>query len=149
MAYYEDLSEYKYDLSFSHTGTRNIGWLAKGHGFPIAEPSDETLGILWLFCSVQFALTRGAHGCDFCHTEDFVYAERAGERLLLGTSEIRVFPVSGPAIYAAPTTIYHYMFVHHYKPPDEFLEALHNGPRPPSDVYMERLKGLPVGKRRL
>ena len=54
---------------------------------------------------------------------------------------IRVFGKDG-LIYAAPTLLYHYVSVHHYRPPDEFVRALNEGPRPPSQEYFERLQEL-------
>ena len=67
--------------------------------------------------------------------------ERNGEKLLLGTSEIRVLSEDG-TIYAAPTLIYHYICDHHYKAPDVFVRALKQGPRPGSDQYFRRLEEL-------
>jgi hypothetical protein len=60
------------------------------------------------------------------------HAERHGQVKLIGSAEIRAF---GDVIYAAPTLIYHYVLVHHYKPPSDFVRALLTGPRPDSDAY--------------
>jgi hypothetical protein len=51
MAYFPDLTFYSY---FSHNPpeTQNIGWLARGHEFDCMTPSEETLDLLWSFCSV-------------------------------------------------------------------------------------------------
>ena len=57
---------------------------------------------------------------------------------LLGSAEIRVF-ADGGAIYAAPDLIYHYMVVHRYKPPDQFISSLRNGPHPFSKEYLDQL----------
>jgi hypothetical protein len=144
MAFYSDLSEYSYRESrFYRPGTKNVGWLDLGHDFARSEPLDETLSKIWAFCKVAVAQTRGLHECEFC-PEDSNYAERNGEKLLLGSSEIRVFSGDG-TIYAAPSLIYHYMKSHSYKPPDEFIRALEEGPAPPSREYFERLEelGLP------
>jgi len=140
MTYYEDLSEYSYHSGmFYRSKTRNIGWLGMGYKFEQAEPSDELLEKLWLFCKISVAQMRGIHECEFCR-DDSYYAERNGEMLLLGTSEIRVF--SGGEIYAAPTLIYHYVKSHNYRPPDEFIRALKEGPTPESPEYFDRLKKL-------
>ena len=82
---------------------------------------------------------RGIHECELCSADDSFLAERNGERLLLGSSEIRVFS-KGENIYAAPTLIYHYVDVHHYRPPDEFLQGLNEGPIPPTEEYFNRLR---------
>jgi hypothetical protein len=60
---------------------------------------------------------------------------------LLGSAEIRVFADSG-AIYAAPDLIYHYMAVHRYKPPDQFITALTAGPHPFSKEHLDRLAAV-------
>src|SRR5262249_15003835 len=61
--------------------------------------------------------------------------------LQLGSAEILVFGKGGK-IYAAPNMIYHYVTVHHYKPPDEFLQALKDGPCPPEPEYLKRLEAV-------
>jgi hypothetical protein len=40
--------------------------------------------------------------------------------------------------------IYHYVRVHKYAPPDDFIEAVMNGIRPPDPRYFERLKELGI-----
>ena len=141
MAYYEDLSDYVYAPGFVRPGTKAVGWLASGHAFPATVPEKEILDLLWQYCSISVAPTRGGHDCEFCPGCCVSQAERNGERLLLGTAEIRVFSRKG-RIYAAPTLIYHYVAVHHYKPPDEFLQALWDGPRPPGQEYFDALADL-------
>jgi len=42
-------------------------------------------------------------------------------------------------VYAAPDLIYHYVVEHHYCPPDEFIQAVLEGPLPGSLEY-EALK---------
>ena len=141
MAYFEDLSDYVYAPGFVRPGTKAIGWLACGHVFPMMTPTEEILDLLWLYCSISVEQTRGIHDCEFCPVGNARYFERNGQRLLLGTSEIRVFSLDG-RIYAAPTLTYHYAAVHHYQPPDEFLQALRDGPRPPSRAYFDALANL-------
>jgi hypothetical protein len=141
MAYFEDLSDYAYAPGFVRPGTKAVGWLARGHVFPMTSPDEEILDLMWLYCSISVVVTRGFHDCEFCPGSCGYRAERNGERLLLGTAEMRVFSRDG-TIYAAPTLIYHYVAVHHYKPPDEFLQALRGNPRPPSQEYFDALANL-------
>src|SRR5262245_20519946 len=123
MTFYSDLSEYTYHRSKSHRSrTKNVGWLEPGHQFERVKPARDTLDRLWDFGKVSIAQMRGIHQCEFCHDESN-FTERYGETLLLGDSEIRVFSPDGN-IFAAPTLIYHYVNVHDYKPPDEFIKAL-------------------------
>jgi hypothetical protein len=115
--------------------------LARGHAFPTMTRDEEVLDLLWLYCSISVALTRGIHDCEFCPSCSAHKAERKGESLLLGAAEVRVFSGDGRT-YAGPTLIYHYVAVHHYKPPDEFMQALREGPRPPTQEYFDGLARL-------
>jgi hypothetical protein len=142
MAYYEDLTSYEYGgEAFFRPGTKNVGWLATGHQFPRAVPSDVLLGTLWQFCKVSVAQARGFHICEICGEKDACFPTRGGESLMLGTSEIRVF-ASGGEIFAAPTLIYHYVAQHDYAPPAVFVTSLVSGPAPPQREYFERLEAL-------
>jgi hypothetical protein len=142
MTYFSDLSDYVYSAGSVRTGTKAVGWLAPGHEFPTATPDEVTLDLLWLYCSISVAPMRGIHDCEFCPGQRAYQAERNGQRLLLGAAEIRVFS-NDAKIYAAPTLIYHYVVVHSYRPPDEFLQALREGrPRLPSQEYVDALAGL-------
>jgi len=142
MAFFLDLADYTYaNSAFGCPGTKTVGWLAQGHDFPTMVPKEEDLDLLWQYCSISVALMRGGHDCEFCPPGTARQAERSGEKRLLGVAEIRVFSRDGE-VYAAPTLIYHYVAVHHYKPPNEFLQALREGPRPPSQEYFDALAKL-------
>jgi hypothetical protein len=142
MSYFEDLSDYAYSRSeFNRLGTKNVGWLDTAHEFPIGTPTEDLLDLVWDYCKVSIAQTRGIHECQRCPSGTSHFVERNGQHLLLGSAEIRVF-AKGGVIYAAPTLVYHYISVHHYAPPDEFVRALGDGPRPPSQEYFDRLEEL-------
>ena len=64
-----------------------------------------------------------------------------GEEMLLGSAEIRVFGQAG-LIYAAPNLIYHYVLLHHYSPPEVFVPAMKEGPKPTDSDYFKRLSLL-------
>jgi hypothetical protein len=159
MAYLEDLSEYTYASTFYRPVTKAVGWLSRDHKFETALPTDELLDLIWQYCKFRVAQMRGRHVCDFCPTGlsaahdlssqldalrrgySLQRTERDSEVLLPGSAEIRVFG-KDELIYAAPNLIYHYVSVHHYRPPDEFLEALKSAPRPPHADYCSRLGQL-------
>lgn len=141
MAYFKDLSEYVYRPECYRPGTLNVGWLDLSHEFDVAMPSEALLNGLWKYCKISVAQTRGIHECEFCSNKDVFVAERNGERLLLGSSEIRVFGGSDK-IYAAPTLTYHYVERHHYRPPDEFIDAMIQAPGPLSEGYFAYLEAL-------
>ena len=142
MAYFRDLSPYEYGLRLGGVpGAQNVGWLSLGHPFKIEQPLERDVDALWTHCKVSIHATRGLHRCEFClnWTDDRFRVSRNGESLLLGYSEIRVIGASGQS-YAAPSLIYHYVSVHHYRPPDSFLSALRSEPKPPSKEYFEALQ---------
>lgn len=143
MAYYPDLSDYEYHRrEFFRPGTKNVGWLSAEHPFDIAPPTEELLDALWACCRISVAQMRGFHICEMCPSgEETERGERQDEKLLLGTSEIRVFS-DGGIVYAAPTLIYHYVDRHQYRPPDDFVRALLRGPSPSEPEYIARLERL-------
>jgi len=73
--------------------------------------------------------TRGFHFCQLCDFDPnvVVYDQAAMQCLqasgALGSAEVRVVGRSG-RVYAAPTMIWHYVAVHRYQPPREFIEAV-------------------------
>jgi hypothetical protein len=142
VTYFEDLSDYVYHPAGCRPGTRTVGWLEPGHEFDKMLPTNELLDAIWEHCKVSVVQMRGIHECQFCVPTKTVLASRKdGLRRLLGTSEIRVFSADGD-IYAAPSLVYHYVHTHHYKPPDEFIRALCEGPRPPSQGWLGQITRL-------
>src|SRR5262245_28277392 len=142
MSYFEDLSEYRFGGVLSlQPSAKSVGWLGKDHAFETAVPDTDLLEVLWSYCSISVVQTRGIHDCEFCLTGTPNFVETAGRTLYLGSAEIRVFSKHGD-IYAAPNLIYHYVSVHHYKPPEGFVAALREMPGPPSPEYFDRLSKL-------
>jgi hypothetical protein len=139
MAYFKDLTEYTYSKSVANTlGTKNVGWLGSSLDFDKMNLDDELLDLVWAFCTILVAQTRGFHDCALCPPHTSNVAERKGQKLSLGSAEIRVFS-GGTDIFAAPNLIYHYMSVHCYRPPEAFITALRTGPRPPTSEYFDHL----------
>lgn len=142
MTYFEDLSEYAYYgvPPINRFGKEAaVGWLDHEHDFEKMPATEELLDVIWEYCKVSVGQTRGLYECNLCIPPKAVHASRHGDRLELGSSEIRVFSVRGQ-IYAAPTLIYHYVHKHDYKPPDEFLCALRETAGPPAEQYFEQLR---------
>ena len=137
MAYFEDCSEYTYELTGCHPNTQNIGWLECSHPFETWNPPEDFLDDLWSLCTIAVVQMRGLHVCDLCGSR-YIIAERHGKQIWLGSAEIRVFSPSGE-IYAAPNIIYHYVSVHQYRPPTVFIQALQTCPKPPSREYLDKL----------
>ena len=153
MSYFADLTVYTYSKWDSRPNTLNVGWLDQARDCEKSSTDDDTVAKLWKFCGCSIGQTRGFHACNLpgCrgHLEHLgpMRAIRGRIALKLGSAEIRVFGSDGK-IYAAPNLIYHYVTVHGYKMPTEFVLALENCPDPDSAEYLERLKalGLPWSK---
>jgi hypothetical protein len=130
MAFYEDLSPYNYN---HHSKKElNIGWLQKNQPFISGESPTGFIDKLNLYLHSDFTLFHclGDHDCEFCNE-----CESA-------CCEIRVVSVDGK-IYAAPELIKHYIEVHNYLPPQEFIDAVMNGPAPGSEEYSNIIKRMP------
>ncbi len=69
--------------------------------------------------------------CSLCRFVGLVVLGNKEARL--GSAEIRV--VYEGKTYAAPNMIYHYVVKHHYRPPDEFIQAVLKGSLPGSPEY--------------
>jgi hypothetical protein len=159
MAYFKDLTVYQYATKNSWPLANSVGWLGPDKPFETALPTDPLLDRLWAFCKIMVNPTRGFHWCHLCLERPQkqlpypnVYCRGDGQ-LRLGTAEIRVFSTRGElpteqgstyqynrdVIFAAPNLIYHYVEAHHYKPPDEFVEALFTGPQPGTPAFEQML----------
>ena len=136
--YWADLTSYRSE-EYEAIGTRAVGWLSAKYQFSQGETSPEFKDILRLFCSQPIMRMRGFHVCEFCPGSPHEMCQEDG--LWLGDAEIRVFYQE--QVYAAPDLIYHYVLKHDYRPPDEFINAVLNGPKPGSREYEILLKKIP------
>lgn len=137
MTWYPDLSEYTYiSESIPDGGTiLTVGWLDSGHEFPTGEvPQEFVDAIAEQSANYGFARTRGWHSCGLTHPEDPGYpitVEIHGREVSLGSAEIR-FTTEDGTILTAPNLIYHYITAHHYRPPEEFIQAVLKRRTPPT-----------------
>lgn len=128
--YYLDLSRYAY---FGHEpNTYNVGWLDATHPYPTGHVPTEFVERLHSFLEITVRPMFGSHLCELCHNTSW-------------TKEIRVFG-QGEIVYAAPAMIYHYVVDHHYRPPEEFIQAVLTSPAVDSVVYRERARAYPWGE---
>jgi hypothetical protein len=115
-----------------------VGWIDEYHDFPTGVVSDDLLDRLFNHCLCSINHSKGMHFCGFCMKEniDEVNVESVGVilrnqtayrnnlRMQMGNGEILVIGANDD-VYIAPTLIYHYIVVHGYLPPRQFLDALH------------------------
>ena len=113
MAFFDDLTAYTYfppEEGFPYIV--NIGWLDPSHPFPTGPTSHEFQAKLGKLCERRVNQTRGFHLCPFCKGRDRPSS----------SCEMRV---AGDAkVYAAPSLVHHYVAVHDYRPPHEFIAAV-------------------------
>ena len=124
--HYQDMSPYSYLIAEGRTLAlvRNVGWLSEEHPFPTGDIDASALPLIANLCqnpSAAVHQTRGFHDCPFCNQEIEIYDK--GVRTLLGSAEIWVANSEG-CFFAAPDLILHYITVHRYVPPAEFIEAV-------------------------
>lgn len=144
MAYFADLTRYEYWDDNGIDNGLNVGWLSGQQAFQMGNTTSEFQERLLKFCNGLVRPTRGWHYCELCPQQPA--SPRAGNPLRpLGTAEIRVF--FQQRIYAAPNLIHHYVTEHHYRPPDEFIEAVINGPLPGSPEYETLIQSLGIEYR--
>ncbi|MFB7876018.1 hypothetical protein ACFC06_12250 [Nocardia sp. NPDC056064] len=135
--YFADLSPYTYIRVPADCGrVLNVGWLSVDEPFPTGETSRQFVARLQKVAKKRINMTRGYHGCEFCASELLAEAgeEMAGLQIhdelvgleALGNGEILVRGAAGEC-YIAPVMIVHYIELHNYLPPQEFIDAVLNG----------------------
>jgi hypothetical protein len=139
VAYFEDLRTYSYSdvdiiemdwgwLQFRPGYDRiNVGWLDAAHAFEEGPtPSWFANALLDIIAAPPTNARRGYHQCPFCPKRSegsMLSVDHPSGTLWLGHAEIRV--PSGPDVmFAAPSLIWHYITVHSYRPPANFIEAV-------------------------
>jgi len=114
-----------------------IGWLDSEYPYNQGPVPAEFVSRLWIFCRNSLFYTLGYHRCSLCRDAKVSGAliRYKGEELKLGSADIRVVGKDG-TVYAAPNMIFHYVVDHLYQPPDEFIQAVLQGPLPDSPDYL-------------
>ena len=134
MAYFEDLSPYRYG-SYPGKGAVNIGWLGDDREpFATGAVPIAVLEVLKDLVKAPVNEYLGFYTCELCPIPDyFIINDKASrkewdqwETPRSGNGEIRLKGKNG-IIYAAPVLIVHYIEEHQYLPPEEFLAAVMEG----------------------
>lgn len=116
---------------------RAVGWLESGHAYnrgPTPIDLVERIGALVdkaerVFQQYHF---RGLHDCTLC---------KPGDRdAHLLRSHINLLIPSEHVVFACPAGIVHYLSVHSYLPPHDFVDAVQECPPYGSPQYFEALR---------
>jgi hypothetical protein len=126
--FFADLTPYEYGYEMPRANVLNVGWLSRGHAFPVGAVSQRFVKALRRLVKSPENLYRGYHRCEFCPDPPVVVSS-TGLRVIdppgetMGNGEIRVAGPEG-LIYVAPVLVAHYVEVHHYRPPEPFIRAV-------------------------
>jgi hypothetical protein len=128
MSYFPDLARQTMGALGSGEHVRAIGWLHPDHPYTRGEVPAAFLERLKQFVAQSAASARalcfgaygGWHTCEFCHQAR-------------GSSNFGV--PADDILYIAPGMIVHYIEVHGYCPPAEFIAAVMRSPLPESEDY--------------
>lgn len=126
--FFADLTPYEYGYELPRGNVRNVGWLSRGHVFPTGDVPDDLVAKLRRLIESPENLYRGYHRCEFC-PEPPVVVDSTGRRVIdppgdtMGNGEIRVTGADG-IVYVAPVLVAHYVEVHRYRPPEEFIRTV-------------------------
>jgi hypothetical protein len=128
--YFPDLRPYRYGQTEPQPDILNVGWLSNAYPFESGIPDAHLVRILMRLVASSVNLYRGSHLCEFC-PEPPIVLEEDGIRFVepkpgtTGNGEIRVTGEDG-ITYVAPVLIAHYVAVHGYVPPKQFVKAVSN-----------------------
>lgn len=116
--HFEDLTQYEYHLDQRLSKIQNVGWLADSKYKRGKVPPNFTARLKTLLEEAKFRVNpiRGTHPCNICGEHSF-------DSALIGSCELWV-PSTRDVIYAAPSMIVHYIEIHGYKPPEQFISAV-------------------------
>ncbi len=116
-----------------------VGWLQSGRSFDVGETPPGFLPALLPFCLPPATVCPwpSPPQCPICRARIVLPGEQDGAGKL---TEIRV--IGETEIYASPALIYHYVADHHYRPPDEFIAAVLQGPAPGTAEHRAFIRAL-------
>ncbi len=127
MTHYPDLSTSCMVESGAHV--RVVGWLAPAFHFERGEVSPEFYTKLCQQCMDAYEpmRLRGYHECEFLVGQSTPCTGRDYRNVWI--------PGQNGCLYVAPRMITHYIDVHSYKPPEEFIQAVLAAPDQKSSEY--------------
>jgi hypothetical protein len=130
--YFPDLSPYQYSISNSLSDVLNVGWLDRSAPFLKGDvPKDLVHMLKHWFGVARVNQMRGIHECNLCREKQWPLLplhENPSIRVLdrtffLGNWEMWI-PAFDGRVFASPGLVIHYVEVHGYQPPEEFVAAV-------------------------
>ena len=113
LTHFEDLAACDYFGEDAAHALRAVGWLGVDQHFPTGPTEATAFAKLkdLLRDPWQPTVRCGVHHCELCQ-----YDPPSGQANL--------FVPNGTMIFVCPELIVHYIAAHHYRPPEEFLDAV-------------------------
>ena len=139
MTWYQDFAECDYLPLANTSRLKAIGWLEDGQPFERGPVSARDLQCLFKLAVKpwQPSLFLGGHDCSLCQSGDGPDTFRLlGRTVVIGSSNLLVPDAVQRCVYVAPTMILHYVEVHGYRPPTQFLQAARKCPAMGSSAYL-------------
>ncbi|MBI1373995.1 MAG: hypothetical protein GC159_14835 [Phycisphaera sp.] len=151
MAYFPDLTPCHYRATAMRDEDWNcpllaVGWLEYPHEYTRCDTPDHDLLDMLAELREQFVEAtsshafRGIHTCGWCERRT-----SPSQRVSLEWTNYNMWVPGDACIYLAPASIEHYMAMHNYAPPREFIDAVHVCPDPREPIYRELLTDLNDG----
>lgn len=145
MTCFSDLTAYSHQIEpFTLAGVKNVGWIDVESLFPLGDVPEKSLLKLTRLASGNGVFrplvepVRELHACQICGALQL----RDSVGNALPNAELWI-PANG-VIYAAPVMILHFIAVHNYLPPEEFIAAIdavdENVPYSADELYKEQLR---------
>ena len=128
VTYYPDLD--RKTASVFGEAVRAVGWLARGHEYPRGPTPAGFVSALTIFRNSWGTIFQvlpgwpacmGMHRCEICDDE-------------VDSGDIAI--PAAEVLYVAPTMIVHYVGIHGYLPPTDFVRAVIACPAPATDAYV-------------
>lgn len=142
---YPDLKTYVFGEGPAQKRVKLVGGLDKDQSFPTGTVPETILDRLWELCKQPMGPGLWKHAYQLCPTEATSVINYKGEQQEFGRWQI-VLVCQEQTMYVAPHIIFHSIMVHHYLPPQEFLDAVLTMPLPTADnqAYMATLEPFHV-----
>ena len=116
MTYFADLTPYTY-AGKNKSVALNVGWLDIKFPFDTEVPDPKFVDCLRWLVNEPIDRFRGSHACQWCPVT-------SADGKLFASGNGTIIVLSESKVYAAPQLIHHYVSVHHYNPPQEFIDAV-------------------------
>lgn len=134
---YPDFSKYSWCLGLSGEKIVNIGWLSESSSYNKGRLDSDSYNIIHRLCLKPSIVFRHFEYCQICNSGK-IFEIQNNSKVYFGNGEVRVF--FRDTIFASPSLISHYIKVHNYLPPLEYIEAVNQG------VWIEHYPAARVGE---